>query len=65
MTTALLMKQHAQQEVARIISFMTGVQPPEGATHSALSIHDQLKRGPAKCLALLYRGKDAIATVYI
>jgi nucleoside diphosphate kinase len=62
-TTALLMRQHAQREVARIISFMTGIEPPPGLTHSALSPQDQLKRGPARCLALLYRGKNAIETV--
>ena len=63
-TTALLMKQHAQYEVSRIISFMTGILPPVGSnTHASLPAMEQLKRGPAKCFALLYRGKDAIATV--
>lgn len=62
-TTALLMRQHAQNEVGRIITFMTGVEPPYRQPHTALPMAEQLKRGPAKCLALLYRGKDAIATV--
>ena len=63
-TTALLMRQHAQQQVAQIITFMSGVPPPPGAsTHALLSPEMQLKRGPARCLALLYRGKDAINTV--
>jgi len=43
---------------------MTGIPPPPGAsTHAMLSPEMQLKRGPARCLALLYRGKDAIQTV--
>jgi len=62
-TTALLMRQHAQKEVGRIISFMTGVEAPPDQPHTALPMTEQLKRGPAKCLALLYRGKNAIATV--
>jgi hypothetical protein len=63
-TTALLMRQHAQQQVAQIITFMTGIPPPAGAsTHAMLAPEAQLKRGPARCLALLYRGKNAIETV--
>lgn len=62
-TTALLMRRHAQQQVAQIIQFMTGIPPPPGGTHTQLPAQDQLRRGPARCLALLYRGKDAITTV--
>lgn len=61
-TTALLMRRHAQQEVGKIISFMTGVKAAaEG--YAQLPAEVQLKRGPARCMALLYRGSDAIATV--
>ena len=62
-TTALLMRRHAQQQVAQIIQFMTGIPAPPGGTHQNLPAQDQLRRGPARCMALLYRGKDAIATV--
>ena len=62
-TTALLMRRHAQQQVSQIIHFMTGIPPPPGGTHQHLPAQDQLRRGPARCMALLYRGKDAIATV--
>ena len=62
-TTALLMRRFAQQQVALIIQFMTGIPPPPGGTHQMLPAQEQLRRGPARCMALLYRGKDAIATV--
>jgi len=55
--TTVLRRKMARTEVDRIIEYMAGVAP------SAVPENDWDKAGPARCLALLYRGENAIETI--
>jgi nucleoside diphosphate kinase len=54
----VLRREHARSEVARIIEYMTGFPPSAG-----LNAAQAAAVGPAKCMALLYRGPDCIARI--
>ena len=56
--TALLKQKHAETEVNKIIHYMTGVYPHPGMTEK-----ERMQRGPARCLALVYQGENAIETI--
>jgi len=54
----MLAERNARTEFARIVQYMTGVDPRK--------VKDETKRheaGPVRCLALLYRGQDAIEKI--
>ena len=54
----LLADLNAQTEFAKIVQYMTGVDPRTIKTPA-----DREKPGPVRCLALLYRGEDAIEKI--
>ena len=56
--TSLLKHNYAQAEVDNIIHYITGIYP-----HNGMSEADKRRRGPAKLLALLYTGPNAIETI--
>ena len=49
---------NARTEFAKIVQYMTGVDPRTIKTEA-----DRAKPGPMRCLALLYRGEDAIEKI--
>ena len=54
----LLAERNARTEFARIVQYMTGVDPRKVKDEA-----DRRKPGPVRCLALLYRGEDAIEKI--
>lgn len=52
----MLTKSNARFEVAKIISYMTGIPPFS-------RVGDADAAGPARCLGLLYRGENTIAKI--
>jgi nucleoside diphosphate kinase len=54
----LLAQRHAQTEFAKIVRYMTGIDPRKVKDKA-----ERQKPGPVRCLALLYRGEDAIAKI--
>ena len=56
--TSLLKHQYANAEVDNIIHYITGLYP-----HPGMSEADLKRRGPARLLALLYQGPNAIETI--
>lgn len=56
--TTVLRRKVAKAEVDNIMQYMSGVDP------NTLHTQQQMRKpGPARCLALLYRGENAIATI--
>ena len=54
----MLADRNARTEFARIVQYMTGVDPRKVKDEA-----DRRKPGPVRCLALLYRGEDAIEKI--
>jgi len=54
----LMKKEHARNEVYKVLKYMTGRVPTPEMTEE-----EKKKRGPARCLAVMYRGRDAINTI--
>lgn len=54
----MLAERNARTEFARIVQYMTGVDPRKLKDEA-----DRRKPGPVRCLALLYRGEDAIEKI--
>jgi len=54
----MLAERNARTEFARIVQYMTGVDPRKVKDEA-----DRRKPGPVRCLALLYRGEDAIEKI--
>jgi len=54
----LLADLNARTEFAKIVQYMTGVDPRKATTDA-----ERHRPGPVRCLALLYRGEDAIAKI--
>ncbi|HUX02225.1 MAG: nucleoside-diphosphate kinase [Phycisphaerae bacterium] len=57
-TNRMLADSNARAEFARIVQYMTGVDPRKVRSEAERS-----RPGPCRCLALLYRGEDAIAKI--
>jgi nucleoside diphosphate kinase len=55
---AMLADLNARTEYAKIVQYMTGVDP-----RALQSEDERQKPGPVRCLALLYRGEDAIEKI--
>jgi nucleoside diphosphate kinase len=53
----MLAERNAETEFAKIVEYMTGLDPRQVAAA------DRNKPGTVRCLALLYRGKDAISKI--
>lgn len=56
--TEVLRRKNAHCEVCKIVEYMTGLHPDRVTRKS-----DRRKPGPARCFALLYRGKNAVSRI--
>jgi nucleoside diphosphate kinase len=54
----MLADQNARTEFAKIVQYMTGIDPEKVRTEA-----DRNRPGPVRCLALLYRGEEAIRKI--
>jgi nucleoside diphosphate kinase len=56
--TDMLAEKHALREFHKIVEYMTGINPA-----SVTNDEDKKKAGKVQCLALLYRGENAVAKI--